>query len=109
MSFKIGNINIDKKIVLAPMAGISNPAFIKICEEFGVSLAFTELISAEAIVRNNEKTFAMLNGINDIKIPVGVQIFGSGPKVMAEAAKKLVDKYNIKISIYLYYVFLLLY
>ena len=56
MSFKIGNIEIKNQVALAPMAGISNPTYIKICEQMGVGYAITELISAEAIVRNNKKT-----------------------------------------------------
>lgn len=95
--FKIGNVEIKNNVVLAPMAGISNPAYIKICEEFGLGYAVTELISAEAIVRNNKKTIDMLNGIDNLNIPVGVQIFGSNPTTMAKAAKMLVDLYNIKI------------
>ena len=95
--FKIGNIDIKNQVVMAPMAGISNPSYMKILEEFGVSLAFTELISSEAIIRDNKKTFEMLNGINDLNIPVGIQIFGSNSDTMAKAAKILVDKYNVKI------------
>ncbi|MBR3660363.1 MAG: tRNA dihydrouridine synthase DusB [Bacilli bacterium] len=94
---KIGNIEIKSKVVLAPMAGISNPAYIKICEEMGVGYAITELLSAEAIVRNNKKTFDMLKGIDKINIPVAVQIFGSNPSTMAEASSILVRDYNIKI------------
>ena len=97
MSFKIGNIEIKNRVVLAPMAGISNPAYIKICEEMGVGYAVTELISSEAIIRDNKKTLDMLVGIDDINIPVAIQIFGSNAKVMADAAKILVDKYNAKI------------
>ena len=100
MGFNIGNIQIKNKIVLAPMAGISNPAFMKIVEEMGVGLAYTELISSEAIVRNNKKTFDMLEGIETLKIPIGVQIFGSDANVMAQAAKILTNKYqNIFIDI----------
>ena len=94
---KIGNIEIKGKTVLAPMAGISNPAYIKICEEMGVGYAVTELISAEAIVRGNKKTFEMLNGTSNLKIPFAVQIFGSNPNTMANAASILVRDYNIKI------------
>ena len=97
MGFNIGNIEIRNNIVLAPMAGISNPAYIKICEEMGIGYAVTELISAEAIIRNNKKTLDMLKGIEEINIPVAVQIFGSKPETMAEAAKILVDLYKIKI------------
>ena len=100
MSFYIGNIKIDNNIVLAPMAGISNPAFIEIVQEMGVGLAFTELISSEAIIRDNKKTFDMLNGIDNLKIPVGVQLFGSNPDTIAEAARIITNKYkNIFIDI----------
>ena len=97
MKWKIGNITIKNQIVLAPMAGVSNPSYMKICEEMGLGYAITELISSEAIVRNNKKTFEMLNGIEELKIPVAVQLFGGNPKVMAAAAKIIVEKYNIKI------------
>lgn len=100
MSFKIGNINIKNRVVLAPMAGISNPSFMKICEEMGVGYAVTELISAEAIVRNNKKTFDMLKGIETLKIPVAVQLFGSNAKTLAQAAQILTNLYsNIFIDI----------
>ena len=97
MEFKIGNINIKNNVVLAPMAGISNPAYMKICEEIGVGFAITELISAEAIVRDNQKTFDMLNGIEKIKMPVAIQLFGSNPEVMAKAAHIINKKYPNKI------------
>lgn len=95
--FKIGNVEINNRVVLAPMAGVSNPAYIKICEEMGVGYAVTELMSSEAIIRNSKKTFDMLKGLDSIKIPIGAQIFGSNPSVMAQAAKILVDNYHIKI------------
>ena len=97
MSVKIGNIEINGKVCVAPMAGVSNPAYIKICEEMGASYAITELLSAEAIIRNNKKTFDMLKGLDDINIPVAVQIFGSNPETMAKASKILVNQYNVKI------------
>ncbi len=97
MSFKIGNIKIDTKVSLAPMAGVSNPSYIKLCEDMGLKYAITELLSAEAIVRNNKKTFDMLKGIEKIKIPVAVQLFGSTPETIAKAAVKLLELYDIKI------------
>lgn len=93
MAFKIGDIEIKNKIVLAPMAGISNPAYIRICEEMGLGLAFTELMSAEAIVRNNKKTFDMLKGIDKINIPVGIQLFGSNVQTLAKASKMITEMY----------------
>lgn len=95
--WKIGNVEINNKVVLAPMAGISNPAYMQICEEMGLGYAITELISAEAIFRNNKKTLDMLKGIENLKMPVAIQIFGSNPEVMAKAAKTLVDLYKPKI------------
>lgn len=97
MSWNIGNVEIKNRVVLAPMAGISNPAYMKICEEMGVGYAVTELISTEAIIRGNKKTFEMLNGIDQLNIPVAVQIFGSNPDTMAKAARILVDSFKIKI------------
>ncbi len=94
MNWQIGSVILKNHVVLAPMAGISNPSYMKICEEMGVSYVVTELISAEAVVRDNKKTFDMLKGIEDLKIPYAIQIFGSNPDTMAKAAKILQDKYK---------------
>lgn len=95
MKWYIGNVEIKNQVGLAPMAGISNPAYMKICEEMGVGWAVTELISAEAIVRKNKKTLEMLNGINKLSIPVGVQIFGNNSEIIAKAAKIICDLHPI--------------
>ena len=97
MKWKIGNIEIKNQVVLAPIAGTSNPAYIKICEEMGVGYAITELISAEAIVRENKKTLDMLNGYEKIKIPVAIQLFGSNIDVIKEAAKIIENRFKPKI------------
>ncbi len=98
--WKIGNIEIKNRLVLAPMAGISNPAYMKICEEMGIGYAVTELISAEAIVRNNKKTLEMLKGLDTLNIPVAVQLFGSNPETLANAAKIVSNLYpNVFIDI----------
>lgn len=96
MRWKIDDIEIKNRMALAPMAGISNAAYIKICEELGLGYAVTELISAEAIVRNNNKTLDMLKGIDELEIPVGVQIFGGSVESMKKAALILDEKFNIK-------------
>ncbi len=95
MGFKIGKLNIKNNIILAPMAGISNPTYLKIIEQMGCGLAITELISAEAITRNNQKTLDMLKGIEKINMPVGIQLFGSDPETLAKAAKIVVDLYHV--------------
>ena len=94
MKWKIGNVNIKNQVVLAPMAGTSNPAYIKLCEEEGLGYAITELISAEAIIRNNQKTFDMLKGYERLNIPVAIQLFGSNIETMKKAAKIIEKKYT---------------
>ena len=95
MGFKIGNVSISNNVGLAPMAGVTDPSYIKLVSEFGLGFAVTELISAEAISRGNDKTIDMLKGINDLSIPIGVQIFGGNPVSMGKAAKFICDNYNV--------------
>ena len=97
MEWKIGDVLIKNQVCLAPMAGTSNPAYIKICEEMGLGYAITELISAEAIVRENKKTFDMLKGFSSLNIPVAIQLFGSNVSVMIEAAKIVEKRFKPKI------------
>lgn len=94
MEWNIGKKKINNQIVMAPMAGISNPSYMKICEEMGVGFAVTELLSSEAIIRENKKTFEMLNGIDKLNIPIAIQIFGANANVMAEAAKIITNRYK---------------
>ena len=93
--FRIGNVEIKNQVGLAPMAGISNPSYIKLVSEMGLGFAVTELISAEAISRDNKKTIEMLDGINDLNIPIGVQLFGGNPKSMGIAAKYICDNFKV--------------
>ena len=92
--FCIGNVKIKNRVVLAPMAGISNASYMKICEEMGVGYAVSELISSEAIIRDNKKTFDMLDGFDKLNIPYAIQIFGGNPEVMGEAASIICRKYH---------------
>jgi len=80
-------------IALAPMADYTDEPFSLICKKFGADLIFREMISAEAIVRGNEKTLQMTK-INSRERPVIAQIFGSIPKVIAEAAKIIEKKFR---------------
>lgn len=95
--WKIGNIDIANRVVLAPMAGISNPAYMKICEEAGVGYAITELISSEAIVRGNKKTLDMLKGYDRLNIPIAIQLFGSNPEVMAKASQIVTKAHHFRL------------
>jgi len=84
---KIGNIIINSKLALAPMAGVTDFAFRTICREFGAGLTCTEMVSAKALVYQDKKTLSLLK-IGETEHPCAVQIFGSEPDCMAEAAKK---------------------
>lgn len=91
MSFKIGNLEIKNQVVLAPMAGITDHTFRSIALEMGAGLVVTEMISAEALVRDNKKTWEMLNNTKN-EYPLSVQIFGGNPKTMGKAAKMLCER-----------------
>lgn len=97
MKWKIGDVEIENQVCLAPMAGVSDPAYMKICEEMGCGYAITELISAEAIVRGNKKTLDMLKGYEDLTMPVALQLFGSNPEVMAKASQIVTRAHHFRL------------
>lgn len=89
--WKIKNVEINGKIVVAPMAGISNMTFRRICKSMGASLVVAEMVSDKAIAYGNEKTFELLR-MNDDERPISQQIFGSDVKSFVEAAKIVEEK-----------------
>jgi nifR3 family TIM-barrel protein len=82
---RIGPIQFDNPIVLAPLAGITNLAFRLLAKEAGCALTCSEMISANGLVRGSHKTCQMLESCAEEK-PFAVQIFGADPAVMADAA-----------------------
>jgi tRNA-dihydrouridine synthase B len=82
--------SIQGKALLAPLAGISNLPFRLIARFFGCSLCFTEMISANGLVRESNKTMLYLKTCAEDQ-PLGVQIFGADPGLMAEAAAIVAD------------------
>ncbi|MDO5444380.1 MAG: tRNA dihydrouridine synthase DusB [Eubacteriales bacterium] len=88
---EIGNVEISGHFSLAPMAGVTDFAFRRICRENGASLTTTEMISAKALVYNDSKTLELLYVPED-EHPCAVQIFGHEPDVMAEAAVIAIEK-----------------
>ena len=82
---KIGNITLDGRLVLAPMAGVTDAAFRHVCRELGAALTTTEMVSAKALVYGDKKTKDLLYCPGEDH-PVAVQIFGHEPEVMAAAA-----------------------
>lgn len=79
------------KIILAPMAGICDLPFRLLCKEQGCDVVYTEMISAKGMYYNNKNTEPLLMTKPE-ESPVGVQLFGSEPKLMAEQAKRIEDK-----------------
>ena len=86
--FKIGNVEIKNRIVLAPMAGICNSAFRKIIKEMGCGLMYAEMVSDKALVYNSKKTMDMLY-MEESERPIAQQIFGSDVETFVEAAIKV--------------------
>ena len=84
--FKIGNVLIDNRIVLAPMAGVCNSAFRKIIKEMGVGLMYAEMVSDKALLYDSKKTKDMLY-MEECERPIAQQIFGSDKDTFVEAAK----------------------
>lgn len=88
--FKIGDIQIENRVVLAPMAGVCNSAFRLTVKEFGAGLVYAEMVSDKGIIFKNEKTMNMLY-IDEREYPMALQIFGGEKETLVEAAK-FVDK-----------------
>ena len=87
---KIGNVELDGKVILAPMAGICNSAFRKICKEMGASLVCAEMVSDKAMVYHSKKTENMLY-FEELERPISQQIFGSDVETFTEAAKMVYE------------------
>lgn len=88
MGLRIGNVELDNPYILAPMAGVTDLPFRLLCREQGAGLLCMEMVSAKAIQYNNKNTLALLQIHPDEK-PVSLQLFGSEPDVMCEAAKRI--------------------
>lgn len=85
---KIGNININGKTVLAPMAGVTDFAYREICMQMGADYTITEMVSAKALEFNDPKSFHIAE-LDEKTRPTAIQIFGENPQTMALAAQKL--------------------
>ena len=81
---KIGNVEINGKAVLAPMAGVADRAFRELCVGYGASYVVSEMISSKGVSMGDRKS-KQLSFISDIERPAAVQIFGSNPETMAES------------------------
>lgn len=94
--FKIGNIEIENPVVMAPMAGITNMAFRRIIKDFGAGLVYSEMVSDKALCYGNTKTIEMLQ-IDENEHPVSIQLFGGEVATMVQAAKFIDEHSNCDI------------
>ncbi|QMV42277.1 tRNA dihydrouridine synthase DusB [Cohnella cholangitidis] len=83
---KIGNVPMNNNVVLAPMAGVCNPAFRLIAKEFGCGLVCAEMVSDKAILHGNQRTLEMLF-VDEREKPLSLQIFGGDKESLVEAVK----------------------
>ena len=97
---KIGNVTIENNIILAPMAGITDKAFRKVCKEYGAGLVCTEMVSSKGLYYQDDKTKLLLDTKGE-KRPISMQIFGSDVETMGYAAEyvsKLADIVDINMG-----------
>ena len=89
----IDGIKIEHPVFLAPMAGVTDSPFRIMCKEYGAGAVFTEFVSAEGIVRENDKTINYMK-FSESERPIGIQIFGHDPEVLARSAQYIEE--NLK-------------
>ena len=88
---KIGNVELENRYILGPMAGVTDLPFRLLCKEQGAGLLCMEMVSAKAIYYNNRNTESLLE-IHPDETPVSLQLFGSDPKIMSEMAKRIEER-----------------
>ena len=88
---KIGNVELENRYILGPMAGVTDLPFRLLCREQGAGLLCMEMVSAKAIYYNNRNTESLLE-IHPDEQPVSLQLFGSEPAIMSEMAKRIEER-----------------
>ncbi|AIY84687.1 MAG: tRNA dihydrouridine synthase DusB [Clostridium baratii] len=88
---KIGNLEFENNVFLAPMAGVTDISFRGLCKEQGCGLVYTEMVSAKAMYYGNENTKKLIR-ISEEEMPVAVQIFGNEPDIMAKVVEEHFNK-----------------
>lgn len=88
MAARVGNIDFQDKLILAPMAGVTDLPFRLLCKEQGCDILYTEMVSAKAMYYKNKNTVPLL-ALHTKEHPIGLQLFGSDAALMAEMAKQV--------------------
>ena len=83
--------DLTNKLILAPMAGVTDLPFRLLCKEQGCDVLYTEMVSAKAILYKNKNTKPLMR-YEEIEHPIGIQLFGSNPRIMADMAAKVQEK-----------------
>ena len=87
---KIGNVELENPLILAPMAGVTDQPFRLLCREEGCGLAYTEMVSAKAILYKNRNTRSLME-IHPQEGPAVLQLFGSDPEILGRIAAQVED------------------
>jgi len=90
----IGRLVLPHNLMLAPLAGITNHAFRLICRREGACMAFTEMVSVNGMVREGENSWKLLQSSPEER-PLGVQLFGDSPELLAKAAEMTGDQADL--------------
>lgn len=85
---KIGTLELENNVFLAPMAGVTDLPFRVLCKEMGCGLVYSEMVSAKGILYDNKNTTELLQ-VEEKERPTAIQLFGSDPKILGEMAKKI--------------------
>lgn len=94
----IGNVQLENPFLLAPLAGITDAPYRRICRRYGAALVYSEMVSAKGIYYGDKKTDRLLEIYDDEK-PVAYQLFGSEPDIMAYAARELDNRENVILDV----------
>ena len=88
MKLKIGNVELENNLILAPMAGVTDLPFRLLCKEQGCGLMYTEMVSAKAILYKNRNTGPLME-VRPEEEPVALQLFGSDPEIVSDIAAQV--------------------
>ena len=91
MSYRIGNVELENNVMLAPMAGVTDQPFRRMVKKFGVGLVVSEMIASKAMIMAAKKTMRMSTTCDD-EFPMSVQLAGNVPSDVSEAAKLNEDR-----------------
>nr|MCR5374931.1 tRNA-dihydrouridine synthase [Lachnospiraceae bacterium] len=90
-TFKIGNVELNNRYILAPMAGVTDLPYRVLCSRHGAGMVCSEMVSAKGIYYNNKNTVFLLS-ISEEESPVSLQLFGSDPEIISEMAKRIEER-----------------